>query len=311
MKLAIGPVLFEWGKKAIRDFYQRMAYETPADILYIGEVVCSKRNNLTPDEMVELGLSLRGSGKEVVFSTLGLVMDDEEVENTRRIATLAREHGFALEANDMAAIAVAEGENLVAGSHITTYNPETLDFLANLGVRRVLFPVELSGQAIAGILRKIRHQGVEGELFAYGKLPLTFSARCYTARAFHLHKSNCQYKCDAFPDGMAVATQEGESFLTVNGLQTMSHRTHNLIAHVERIREMGLAILRLSPQSDTMAEVVNVWKERLEGRLDGAEAMARLATANHDQPFCDGYFLGKPGKDLVEPLAVRQDILAG
>ncbi|MBF0609661.1 MAG: U32 family peptidase [Magnetococcales bacterium] len=299
MKLSIGPLLFEWGKKAIRDFYHRMAFETAADVLYIGEVVCSKRNSLSPDDMMELAHDLRSSGKQVVFSTLGLVMDQEEVETTHRIVQLARQEGFSVEANDMAGIAVGEGGKLVAGPHITTYNPETVDFLAGLGVERVVFPVELSADAMATILKRIKHRNVEGEVFAFGRLPLTFSARCYTARAFHLHKMNCQFKCDAFPDGMEVATQDGESYLTINGLQTMSHRLYNLIGHVERLQSMGISLVRLSPQSENMEKIVAIWKSRLDNQLSGEEAMARLVELNKGQPFVDGYFLGKSGKDVA------------
>ena len=42
-KLSLGPVLFNWPSDIWRDFYYRMADEAPVDIVYLGEVVCSKR----------------------------------------------------------------------------------------------------------------------------------------------------------------------------------------------------------------------------------------------------------------------------
>lgn len=307
MKLSIGPSLFEWGKQGFKDFYKRMAFETEADIIYLGEVVCSKRYNLEPGEMVELAEELKSSGKEIVFSTLGLVMSDAEIENLKEIVAKAGELGLMVEANDMAGISEAEGKPMVAGPHITTYNPETLDFLTDVGVKRVVFPVELSRDAVTGIISRIAHQAVEKELFAFGKLPLTFSARCYTARAYKLPKSNCQYKCGEYPDGMEMKTQEGVAFLTVNGIQTMSAQTFNLVDRVEEIGEMGIDILRLSPQSTHMVEAVKIFRERIAGTMDAAEGVAKLNELMGAGVFCNGYYHGKAGLDWDDPLMVHAE----
>lgn len=295
MKIAIGPCLFEWGKKDLKHFYHRMAFETEADILYIGEVVCSKRYHLTPTEMRVLADQLKPSGKEIVFSSLGLVMREEEQEMLRQLAQEARAGGVWLEVNDMGGMGVGEGQPLVAGPHINTYNAETLAFLATIGVKRVVLPVELSHHAIARIVSADLDSRPEVELFAYGRLPLAFSARCYTARAFHLSKSNCQYKCGEFPDGMEIRTQEKEKFLVINGTQTMSERLFNLVQDVPRLEQLGTHSVRLSPQSRHMAKIVAVWKRRLDHLIDGDEARARLTELNGGDPFCNGYFHGAKG----------------
>ncbi|MBF0126993.1 MAG: U32 family peptidase [Magnetococcales bacterium] len=301
MKISIGPVLFEWGRSALKDFYRRMAFETPADLLYLGEVVCSKRNRLTPEELTELAKELMPSGKEIVFSTLGLVMDDREQTEVQQLCDRAQALGIRLEANDMAGVGIGEGHALVAGPHVNVYNPDTLTFLQGIGVERMVFPVELPCDAMTGIIRAPREQSVEFEVFAHGRLPLTFSARCYTARAFRLSKANCQYKCGDFPDGMITRTQEGEGLLSMNGVQTMSERVCTLIQETTRLEEMGAHILRISPQSTHMPEIVAIWKARLEGRMAGPEALARLGELNQGEPFCNGYFHNKPGMHYVQP----------
>ncbi|MBF0108393.1 MAG: U32 family peptidase [Magnetococcales bacterium] len=300
MRISLGPSPFDWGKNGFKNYYRKMAFETPVDLLYLGEVVCSKRQSLSAREMVELARELAPSGKEIVFSTLGLVMNAAEEELLHQVAAAAASGGWWLEANDMGGIAVGEGTPMVAGPHITTYNPETVDFLKKVGVRRVVYPVELSAQAIGELIAR-QGDDVEGEVFCYGKLPLTFSARCYTARAFQLSKSNCQYRCGDFPDGLAMRTQEGVPFLSINGTQTLSHRIYNLVNEVDRLERMGVGVIRLSPQSERMEEIVTVWHERLQRRIGDEEAWRRLLEINGGVPFCNGYFHGRSGLEYVEP----------
>jgi O2-independent ubiquinone biosynthesis protein UbiV len=298
MRISIGPCLFDWGKKGITDFYKRMAFETEADILYIGEVVCSKRLHLSPKELIKLAEELKSSGKEIVLSMLGLVMTEEEQLEIRKMASLAKDAGLRIEANDMASIGVGEGQPMVAGPHICSYNPETVDFLDGVGVDRVVLPVELSAKYISGIFRDVK--SIESEVFAYGRLPLTFSARCYTARAFNLPKVNCQYKCGDYPDGMPMHTQENKQFLVINGIETMSELVYNLIADLKMLQEMHIDIVRLSPQSKSMAEVVNIWKSTINGQIESQEAVAKLQELNGNEPFCNGYFHERPGLEFIQ-----------
>jgi hypothetical protein len=55
-------------------------------------------------------------------------------------------------------------------------------------------------------------------------------------------------------------------------------------------------MLRLSPQSQRMAQVVEVFRELIAGTLAPAEAPARLARLMPGEP-CDGYWLGQAGLD--------------
>ncbi|NGZ06184.1 MAG: U32 family peptidase [Magnetococcales bacterium] len=301
MKISIGPVLFEWGRSALKGFWQRMAFESDADVLYLGEVVCSKRQSLSLSDLESLVHELAPSGKELVLSTLGLVMSEEEQQALQRLHELAVGWNVKLEANDMAGIGVAEGYALVAGPHVNVYNPATLDFLQEVGVVRMVFPVELPADSMVGMVRSARVKPVEFELFAHGRLPLTFSARCYTARAFRLSKANCQYKCGDFPDGMITRTQEGEGLLAMNGVQTMSEKVYTLIADVPRLPGLGIDLVRISPQSQHMVEIVAIWRATLDGRMDPEEALIKLGELNGGEPFCNGYFHNQPGMSFYRP----------
>ena len=44
MKYSLGPVLWYWPKETLEDFYQQAATSS-ADVIYLGEALCSKRRS--------------------------------------------------------------------------------------------------------------------------------------------------------------------------------------------------------------------------------------------------------------------------
>ena len=61
-------------------------------------------------------------------------------------------------------------------------------------------PPESGRETLEGILKDA--PAIETEVFAHGRLPLAWSARCFTARRFNLQKDTCEFKCIDFPDGL-------------------------------------------------------------------------------------------------------------
>ena len=78
MKYSLGPVLYYWPKETLEDFYQQAATSS-ADVIYLGEAVCSKRRATKVGDWLEMAKSLAGSGKQVVLSTLALVQASSEL----------------------------------------------------------------------------------------------------------------------------------------------------------------------------------------------------------------------------------------
>ena len=62
MKYSLGPVLYYWSKETLEDFYQQAA-ASPADVIYLGEAVCSKRRATKVGDWLDMAKSLAGSGK--------------------------------------------------------------------------------------------------------------------------------------------------------------------------------------------------------------------------------------------------------
>jgi collagenase-like PrtC family protease len=281
----------------------------------LGESVCSRRHLLRLPDWLELAQQLAAAGKDVVLSSQTLIESESDLKTLRRIVSDGR---FLVEANEWGAVRLlsAAGIPFVAGPTLNVYNHETLDVLAGLGAQRWLPPVEMSRASLASLLeranphpsplpqagegdavslRDAHLEGIETEVFAYGKLPLAYSARCFTARHYNLPKDDCQFRCLDHPDGMALATREGEPFLTLNGIQTQSAGVYNLIGELPALRELGIASLRLSPQSRHMGRVVEAFAAALAGETTDADALARVMPG----PAVDGYWHGRAGLEHV------------
>jgi collagenase-like PrtC family protease len=292
MKLSLGPILYYWERERVLDFYAQAA-GWPVDIVYLGEAVCSKRRALRPDDWLEIAGSLAQAGKEVVLTTLALIEAESELGALRRAVANGR---FPIEVNDTAALnmlSAAGATRFVAGPYLNVYNGETLKLLHELGACRWVLPAELSRDMLAA-LQERRPHGMETEVQVFGRLPLALSARCFTARAHHLPKDECEFRCRDYPDGLPLATREGQRFLTINGIQTQSGSTSCLVAELPALRAIGVDVLRLSPQAHGMHDIVQVFRESLDGQLAPLAAEARLAVHMPDGA-CNGYWRGEPG----------------
>ncbi len=290
-RLALGPVPYYWSRDDLKAFYARAA-GWPVEIVYLGETVCSKRRSFSTGDWLETAQALQDSGKEVVLSTLALIEAESELKSLRRLCANGR---FSVEANDLGAVRllIDAGVPFVTGPTLNIYNLGTLRVLARSGLRRWVLPVELSRATLAE-MQAARPEGVQTEVLAYGRLPLALSARCFTARSRNLPKDDCQYCCLDYPEGRLVATQEDAPFVVLNGIQTLSATTCNLLPHLDELRALRVDVLRIIPQANQTERVLGAFAACLAGTTDpesAAEPLAGLAP----QGFADGYWRGEAG----------------
>jgi len=289
--LSVGPVLTYWPRRTLIDFYASIA-ESRVHSVTLGEVVCSRRHEMKIDDWLALARDLAAAGKEVVLATQALIESEAELRTMHR---LADQEDFLVEANDAAALARLVGRPFVVGPHVNAYNAAALDELAALGARRWVPPIELPLPALPAVNPPTRRPPIETELFAFGRIPLAISARCFTARHYGLNRDDCGFRCLEHPDGLPLRTQEGEEFLCLNGLQTLSARLMCALPLRDEIAAANVRRLRLSPTSSHFDAVIDAYDRVFNGGADASAEIEAFAALGLPGALADGYLRREAG----------------
>jgi O2-independent ubiquinone biosynthesis protein UbiV len=292
-KLTLGPLLFHWTPEKRRDFYFRIADEAAVDCVYLGEVVCSKREPFFEKEIESVVERLTAGGKQVVRSTLALMTLDREVAEARALA----ESGVLVEANDVACLQEVSGRPHIIGPYINVFNEGSQDVLVRGGAVRIVLPVEVTAPTVRVLAGR---SAVEMELLVFGRQPLSVAMRCYHARSHELTKDSCQFVCGQDPDGLAADTIDGTSLLTINGTQTLSNGYLVLLHELAALRAMGITHFRLSPQDVDMVAVARSYRAVLDGCLTPDEAAEDLRALTAETPWQNGFLHGREGLAWVD-----------
>jgi len=289
MKISLAAIPYYWPRQRVFDYYSGIA-EAPVDVVYLGETVCAKRQELAFEGWLEIAEMLENAGKQVVISSLGLIASRADLQSLRRIVETT---DHLIEANDIAMVQLLSKAQrpFVCSSNINIYNTQTLQMLHSQGMCRWVLPVELGADTLSDMLEQARalELDVETEVTGYGKLPLAYSARCFTARAHNRPKDKCQLACLEHPEGIPVDSQENQRLFTLNGIQTLSGQTQDLRADIAQMKGLGVDYFRVIPDVNVDSQFLRA----LQLTLDGAPL------APQTDPVCNGYWRGAAGMDLV------------
>lgn len=293
MQLTVGPNQFFWAADAWAGFYRQIA-NAPVDRVVLGEQVCSKRLPFFQKHIPDAIEVLQDAGKSVVLTSLALIT----LKRERKAAVGLIEAGIEIEVNDLTMLAYLEPDvPFSVGPLVNVYNEGTLHWLADKGATQICLPPELPLESIKALADAAAGRGVTIEVWGHGRLPLAISGRCYHARMHGRTKDNCQFACEDDPDGLPVSTTDGQPFLAMNGVQTLSDSCASMARQLEVLRDAGVGALRLSPQTGDFAGVCSAWRARLKGDMDTDELVQRLDELSGGMRLSDGFLTGARGAD--------------
>jgi len=289
-KLSLGPLQYYWPKSKVINFYQQVA-SSPVDIVYLGEVVCSKRLEMKFNDWLEIGHMLEENGKKVLLSTMTLIEASSERGKMRRVC---EQDEFDVEANDFGAIEmlVQHDKPFVTGASINIYNHRSLSLLHKQGLKRWNLSIELGKQQLK-YLQQHQLDGLETEVMVWGRMPLAYSARCFTARSHNLPKDQCQFKCIDDADGLIMKTREQQDFLCLNGIQTQSALTCNLLQELDVMKSLKVNVMRISPQSEYTFKIINAFNQAI--KSSSTAVLSTDLKKYAPTGLCNGYWHGKSG----------------
>ncbi|GBD43712.1 hypothetical protein HRbin40_01192 [bacterium HR40] len=292
MHLTLGPILFHWPTRQWADFYARIADEAPVDRVVVGEVVCAKREPFQRPVLEQVVERLQAAGKEVMRASLALPTLPRERQELARLV----EGRLLVEINDLTALRFLRREaRFAVGPLVNVYNESTLRLLARRGAIRLCLPPELPLPSIEHLAAEARTLGVDIELWAFGRVPLAISGRCYHARLSGRSRDSCLLVCGRDADGLTVTTLDGEPIFALNGVQTLSAAWANLAGDVDILAKVGVSGLRLSPHSCDMVAVARIFRAVCDGRWTAEEALASLAELVPGVRFANGALAGMAG----------------
>lgn len=293
MELTVGPNQFFWPADRWTALYDDLV-DAPVDRVVLGELICSKRLPFYQDRIPDAVATLLAAGKSVALTSLALVTLKRERKLTAELADM----GVEVEINDLTALPhLPQGTKFSVGPLVNVYNEGTLAWLASRGATRVCLPPELPLASVETLAAAGANLGVAIEVWGHGRLPLAISGRCYHARLHGRTKDNCQFACEDDPDGLNVRTVDDQPFMAMNGVQTLSD-TYASVAHqIDTLTKAGVSALRLSPQSKGFVATCELYRQLLDGILDGTQAADAISRIDSNIRLSDGFLTGDRGVD--------------
>ena len=175
-----------------------------------------------------------------------------------------------------------------ASTQMTIHNLAGVQALEGLGAERIVVSRELSQENLRWILKHCR---AEVEVFAHGAMCMSYSGQCYMSSVLGGRSGN-RGKC-AQPCRLPYRGTDGKERFYLS-LKDMS-----LIRHLEELRRMGVASLKIEGRMKGpayVAAVVRTYRRCLdEGRKPIPEEEKMLDRIFFRGGLSDGYFKAKTG----------------
>ena len=242
-----------------------------------------------------------------VYLTLNIVVRDDEIKSAVALAKKA-EHlgidGVIVQDLGLAEILKAAASNLPlhASTQMSVQSESALAVLKEIGFKRVVVARELSEAALLRICNKAKELDLQIEVFVHGALCMCVSGQCMLSSMLGTRSGNrglCAGTCRLPFSARGKADD-----------YALSLKDLSLIKHIERLKEMGVASLKIEgrmKRPEYVAIATATVKAAVSGE-DFSEKEALLQSVFTRSGFTDGYFSGKIDSDMFG-IRTRDDVL--
>lgn len=206
MKYFLGLVFYYWLKEMLEDFYQQVV-KSSVDVIYLGEVVCSKCCVIKVGDWLEMVKFFVVSGKQVVFFILVLVQVLFELSELK---CYVDNGDFLLEVSDFGVVNLCVECKLlfVVGYVLNCYNVVMLCWLLKEGMVCWCMLVELFCDWLVNLFNQCDELGIcnqfEVEVLSYGYLLLVYFVCCFIVCLEDCLKDECEICCIKYLNGCDV-----------------------------------------------------------------------------------------------------------
>ena len=276
----------------------RAAVQNGAGAVYFGLPAFNARRNaknIAEDELSAAVAYCHVRGVKVHITLNTLLFDREFSAAAELVEKIARAGADAVIVQDLGVArmvrTVAPELAMHASTQLSIHSVEGAETARRLGFSRVVLARELPLREIARITRE---SGVETEIFAHGALCMCYSGQCYMSAVIGRRSGNrgmCAQPCRLkyqFPGAAA-----GE---------VLSLKDLSVAGYLNRIREMGVACLKIEgrmKRPEYVAAVTRVYADALtDGREPTQEEMELLRRVFSRDGFTTGYLEGKTGAHM-------------
>lgn len=291
----------------------KAAVENGADAVYLGGKSFGARayaENFTRQELGEALAYAHLRGVRVYVTVNTLVDNEEFGELSEFLLFLYREGVDALLVQDIGVVEwvrqVLPSFPLHGSTQMTIHNAAGVQFLADLGLRRVVLARETSYQELLAIRQQ---SGLELEMFVHGALCISYSGQCLFSSLVggrSGNRGNCAGPCRM---AYTLVDSSGHDLCDAcPGQHLLSTRDLMLMGKLPQLVRAGVACLKIEgrmKRPEYVATVVRIYRHALDRACqdpDGyrvSESDVRDLAQVFNRGFTTGYFDGRPGRALI------------
>ena len=296
------------------------AFKFGADAVYFAGKKFGLRafaGNFDDDEIKTAVEYAHERGKKV-YITINILAHEEDFNGLGEYVLSLQNAGVdAVIVSDIGVISyireIAPNLDIHVSTQANILNSYSINFLAKMGVKRIILARELSLNEIKEIKKKIPPE-IELETFVHGAMCISYSGRCLLSNYLAGRDSNrgaCVQPC-RWQYTITEKSRQGEQYEIQEdnrGTYILNSKDLCLIEHLSELKEAGICSFKIEGRMKSeyyVATVVNAYHRALnllEGKENEkytlAELKAETEKASHRR-YTTGFYFGEENKEFLE-----------